>query len=610
MKIWALGLIAVLSFAVGCKAKDTPPAKGSAAPFGSGTASPAQIDAGAGVTTQRSPLQQALREIRDDGTWSKDTALRAFAAAFGDLPGVKAPGGPRPAMEHTDIALRMLLRYWSAITPAQRAAANAIFGAELAKLTSIYAPKDTVFAGPGIDSEDKIPGPKDNPKFLDTASAEDVAAYQAVLDEVVPAMSQLAQRKLPFRVTVRLRDLQPGPTSTAEMLFDYVDDAVTGCVVHVYKLGRTFPAASIEARSMLAHEAWHCFQAIKNGLKQHLAKPPWLVEGQAMWVGEAFVRGTTMPTTVAHWKDYLLEEIDQRQLFARNYDAIGFYAHLADEGVNVWHVLDNMMAASTNARAFEIGVDRASVLSSWGSSFFLDPKPTKQFTMINSWGRPTNVVVPRKRFALGDGDTGQVIARAAATNDLADVEVSTDVLTVVVEGHGILGDLDGPVHELNDDTRSFCVKAPCKCPDGLEAVGKLPALGVKSRIAVSGNATAGSRASVTAYSMAEFCKGPVLPQLTVWQGTWASTKYRIHGTFELAATMTSSKITGNVKIFDSDCVSDGKVTGTITNGTVKFGTVASGPGVVWNGTIAGNKMEGTFTAHGCGEDVGTWSAQH
>ena len=102
-RIYGIGLIALLAVAIlvvfilGGLGK---PARsyGSPLPSGSLTA-----------------FQQALQGIGDDGSFSKDTALRVFAAAFGPLPGVDPP--PRDTSYRSGTAaLEMVEAYWSELT--------------------------------------------------------------------------------------------------------------------------------------------------------------------------------------------------------------------------------------------------------------------------------------------------------------------------------------------------------------------------------------------------------------------------------------------------------------------------------------------------------------
>ena len=74
-----------------------------------------------------SPLDEALKGIRDDGTWSKETALAVFAAAFGPLPGVPTPR-PDSSYRSGSLAIRMVQAYWSELTDAQKQAIRDYIG--------------------------------------------------------------------------------------------------------------------------------------------------------------------------------------------------------------------------------------------------------------------------------------------------------------------------------------------------------------------------------------------------------------------------------------------------------------------------------------------------
>jgi hypothetical protein len=100
--------------------------------------------------------------------------------------------------------------------------------------------------------------------------------------------------------------------------------------------------------------------------------------------------------------------------------------------------------------------------------------------------------------------------------------VSAEVLRVQVAGHGILGDLAGPVFQFLGEARSFCVKQPCICPDGSKPLDDLAALSPDARLAVTGDATSTSRAQLTGFSMDDLCG-------ETWDGTWQSTAIQSPG---------------------------------------------------------------------------------
>lgn len=96
----------------------------------------------------------------------------------------------------------------------------------------------------------------------------------------------------------------------------------------------------------------------------------------------------------------------------------------------------------------------------------------------------------------------------------------------------------------------------------------------------------------------------------VWQGTWASNKYDISGTFTLDVTMTPTAMEGNLSVHGSDCISAGTLTSEIDGSNVHFGLVKGGRALInFAGTLQSSSMSGTFVSGvDCGNDVGTWRA--
>jgi len=54
-------------------------------------------------------------------------------------------------------------------------------------------------------------------------------------------------------------------------------------------------------------------------------------------------------------------------LFARGYDAIGFYAHMTNSGEDTWHLLDKMLKAGGSAAAYNLAANKQ-VRLTWASS--------------------------------------------------------------------------------------------------------------------------------------------------------------------------------------------------------------------------------------------------
>ena len=63
----------------------------------------------------------------------------------------------------------------------------------------------------------------------------------------------------------------------------------------------------------------------------------------------------------------------------------------------------------------------------------------------------------------------------------------------------------------------------------------------------------------------------------------------------------------NARLQGTPCLTGGTVTGTITGGAISFGAVSGQVTVTYDGSVSGNKMQGTY-ATGCGNAKGNWAA--
>ena len=77
------------------------------------------------------------------------------------------------------------------------------------------------------------------------------------------------------------------------------------------------------------------------------AAPGWIIEGQAEWAGEDV--GGPSPVRHGWWAAYLVAPT--LSLFAREYNAVGFYEHLAETGTSPWSVFDAMLSTPGNSAA-------------------------------------------------------------------------------------------------------------------------------------------------------------------------------------------------------------------------------------------------------------------
>lgn len=439
------------------------------------------------------PLQIVLREIRSDGTWSEDTALRAFSAVFGPLPGVTVPEGSAAEVEFGTIAVRMLERYFDEITPEQRRAALDSAG-PLAK----YLDASSATGGFG---EVRTMGPPD-PVLL--AAADD---YEAEISDIISSIEARVGRSFGLDYDVVVAPNQTGILHASAQPFAADGENISRCEITVFPKTQALSGKNLTA--VLAHETWHCFEYSRLGtLAARASEPPWIMEGQAMWVGEALVGGSDgLEPAIRHWNEYLLDPGPGTGLFARSYDAIGYYSHLHDRGIDPWTVLDPMLDQVSNVAAFDasVGGDGIGVVTSWAPSWFRDGAPTGSFSLVNAPGIPAQDVRPTPlSFTIGNGVFQQVAALDPLSAGLADVTVESEILTVDVIGQAMLGDLVfGDEIPMLGNRRVFCMVEDCTCPDG--SPGPADHLGSDLRVGVTGDALSGSDALLRGWSISDWC---------------------------------------------------------------------------------------------------------
>jgi len=84
---------------------------------------------------------------------------------------------------------------------------------------------------------------------------------------------------------------------------------------------------------------------------------------------------------------------------------------------------------------------------------------------------------------------------------------------------------------------------------------------------------------------------------------------QVGGSFVLTWTQNGSALSGGIVVKGTPCLSVAVVTGSISGSTISFGAVSGKNTVVYNGTISGTTMKGTYTAPAaCVDAKGNWTA--
>jgi hypothetical protein len=84
---------------------------------------------------------------------------------------------------------------------------------------------------------------------------------------------------------------------------------------------------------------------------------------------------------------------------------------------------------------------------------------------------------------------------------------------------------------------------------------------------------------------------------------------QVAGTFALTWTQSGSTLTGTILVKGTPCLTAATVSGSISGTTITFGAVSGTHTVVYDGTVSGTTMTGTYTAPAaCVDAKGTWTA--
>ncbi|HEY2159966.1 MAG TPA: hypothetical protein VGH24_01545 [Solirubrobacteraceae bacterium] len=439
--------------------------------------------------------------VSSRGRISRSDALQAFVQTIGPLPGVKRlPGAvDRSALSSASGALRWAAAYLPTMTPAQRAAF-----------------KKLISGRPGV-------------VLARIASNQTKAAkkkWEQAAKTVVPLLSQhlgvslSSAPALPVDVKLMTSPDPDGPGSQAAAVpldknGNWASSLGPGvhCQIQVFPLGwqSTNPDLPIY---VTAHEATHCFQfKLNSPVYSTLAQSPWLIEGGAEWAGDQVAREVLGHDPhdqylTDYWNTYLTSPATP--LFSRVYDAVGFFAHLAETipGGNLWPTLREMFKANGSQAAYDVGVPNSNTafLDSWASGYARSP------SLGPGWDT-TGIGITSKKPAIPFYSGGSASLDAGPrASAIARVAVGGQVLVVATSGGTPFGRLrDSSGTEFDLGSAAYCVSGQdCTCPSGSPGFGDtLPEIASgPAWVALSGSDSS-SHVALTRSTVASWCQHPV-----------------------------------------------------------------------------------------------------
>jgi hypothetical protein len=467
--------------------------------------------------------QRTLNEIRPDGSVSTSTALAAFALAIGPVPGARATSGPAQAIASGTLAVQWVLAHWSALTPRQRDAVLADLGVPGAKteVTSLIRP-----AAAGAAA--KTAGGPDIPCL--TADAGAAGPYRAQVAGIESDIaSHMGDGPFPpdVYIAVNTRQLKAASkmyTHGCQGTTAVSSGPVSGCTIHVNPVvsAGNFPAGDVH--DFLIHELTHCYLFVKLG-GAYGQMPSWYVEGAPMWAMSALGNGSGLESS--YWTAYL--DTPDAPLFSRAYTAIGYFAHLAETGTDVWHRLIPMgeaLLTGGNDAGWNAAHPTTDFLGSWGPGFAAGRYPGSAWQT----GGPNLPAYqgPVPQQSVADGQTVTVSAPAAATG-ISHVDLDAQVVQFVGSA-GASGriSLDGGSDATLDQAAgtAYATGSQATCPAGSPDAGAslTPISSGQHYVGVTGGLQAAS-VRVEGTSLASFCAHKNTANCVV--GNWTTTEVRV-----------------------------------------------------------------------------------
>ncbi len=462
-----------------------------------------------------------LVEGRVGETIDLQTAIDAFSLAFTPLPGSHTQETEVLPFKSGSGPLRWLLGHWDDLTIEQQRIAQSVIdrlAAPPADESATTGEEPSATAAFASVAQQAVNGRLTafatgyHPEGIARREGEQALALVSPPDGLIAEVVAYYETKLGWDRSITVAGkIDPaeknlGVTVPRDAQGMFLGDA-TSCTIAFSPEGAALTGPELEA--LVAHEVFHCFEADQGVLAASVHRPPWIVEGMAEWFGEAVSGGSDL--SEGTWTGWLAT-FPQQPLFDRSYTAIGFYAHLADTGVDMWSkAADAILASdqgSSSAYQVLIADGYENLIDSWSAGYFREADHAPDWDQA---GPGITGAHPKiSMVAIGPGDSYSGSAKAYGVG-YSYLDMNADVVTFSSTAAGEVMFPDGASVRLNDlHGVAVCTKgASCTCPDGSAREGAvfLPSVGGLADIAITGH-TNGGTAEVTGWALSDFCASP------------------------------------------------------------------------------------------------------
>ncbi|MEP7378028.1 MAG: VWD domain-containing protein [Chloroflexota bacterium] len=432
------------------------------------------------------------------GEADRQAALDAFAIAFTPLPGTSAPPGEITRLHDGTLAVMWIHHFWDTLTAEQQAFADKLIRGE--PPTAARAP--AVIAAVAAPPAARPAPPAALPTDWKSLAAELRSIISAHLGRELEA--ELKTAPLESLIEVGADEWHADAWVAGQDANGEFKGKSVKCTIYIHPDALSYTGA--DAREVIAHEMFHCFDQDLSALADRAKMPPWVKEGAAEWAGTVLSDGKSH-WAVARWQSWLKNP--PFPLYARSYDAFGIFFLLQDTGVDPWEAMDDILQAARGGTepAYQVlsGVGGEWFLNTWGSRYFMDP-----FATHEHWryvGAGLNVSAPYFSIPfvpITPGTAENVSADPYAANDLSSA-LRADVVEIeTAGGYGLV------LSEVGEQTlevaasRPFCtVPGGCVCP-GYSGDFWNVSFDTVLQIGVTGHDTSVS-ATLVGYNLGNFC---------------------------------------------------------------------------------------------------------
>ncbi|MGE3588759.1 MAG: hypothetical protein AB7L17_13635 [Ilumatobacteraceae bacterium] len=393
-----------------------------------------------------------LDQVGEDGAVTAQLAIDAFSLGIAPLPGSELVRG-----EGTDVvadvspAMAWIHRHFDELSADQQSAVGAalspppaLSGGSGLRRTAQPATGDTTGCYGQVVPSGDSPGAEQLRGMVDGMVAEIEGRLGDAITMVAPIHLLLDHRNLGLGLAYTWAD--PGECD---------QNGLASCTIHLSAEAEAESGADL--RGIISHEVFHCFQFQYLGMSAY-DMPEWILEGLPAWVGEDISGGSTVSTK--WWTKYLTTP--ERSLYSRDYDAIGFYSHLDEVGIDPWSRVVQIFDGFSNEPAFEgAGASSGSFLESWPSSVL----------RRTDYGRAWDATGPGITIDRATPSALSVTSGGAATaavgkvsGGLYDVAIHADLVTFQFEGWARMAAADGTDILLASGS-TYCTRPDgCVCP--------------------------------------------------------------------------------------------------------------------------------------------------